>query len=440
MMNKKTSVGIFSLLFSFLGMSVLNAQETLTLEKAISIGLENNYAIRLAKGDVEISSLDNQLSNAGFFPTVQADGTYNERKENTELSFADGSTVDRSNAFSSNLNAGVEANWFVFDGTKMFVTKEKLNELENIAQENLAVNINNVVAEIINAYTVLIAEQQTLKLYKSQLEVSELRLQLSRTKFDIGSSSELENLQAEVDANADRTALLDQEVVVKEAKIRLNRLMAREVDTDFSIQDSIVIQQNFDKEQLVNLMDKNPNLSLIERQKNVAVLERRENFADRLPKISLNGRYNYNQAESEAGFVRSNRTDGLVYGATIAIPIYNGNERNRVEQQSKIRIEQSRLNYEQEYALIKEQLVLNYERHTAYLNRLSLEKKNVELARKNLNFALENYRLGGTSSLELREVQFSTLAAQERLIALKYTIKMAETELLRLTNQLIQGK
>ena len=98
------------------------------------------------------------------------------------------------------------------------------------------------------------------------------------------------------------------------------------------------------------------------------------------------------------------------------------------------------MSYAQELAFTQEQLIVNYARYEANLKQLEFEEKNVELANKNLEFALENYRLGGISSIELRDVQFSTLAAQERLVALKYTAKLAETELFRLTNQLIQSK
>ena len=170
------------------------------------------------------------------------------------------------------------------------------------------------------------------------------------------------------------------------------------------------------------------------------MLEKKESFADRLPSIALNGSYNYNEGTSEAGFVRSNQADGWNYGATVAIPIFNGNEKNRKEQQNKIRIEQSKLSYEQEIAFSQEELIVNYERYEANLKQLEYEVKNVELANRNLKFALESYQLGGISSIELRDVQFSTLEAQERLVALKYTAKLAETELLRLTNQLIQGR
>ena len=73
-------------------------------------------------------------------------------------------------------------------------------------------------------------------------------------------------------------------------------------------------------------------------------------------------------------------------------------------------------------------------------NRIEFEEKNVELAQKTLKFSMESFEQGGISALELREVQFSTFAAEERLVALKYTIKQAEIELLRLTNQLVQKR
>ena len=424
----------------FLSQLIAVGQNSLTLQEAITIGLENNFQIRLAKEELKVTELDNQVGNAGMLPSVNADGSYSRTIENTELSFADGSDVNQNDALSTNLNASIGANWVVFDGTKMFVTKDKLEELESIADLNVKLNINNNIAEIINAYTAIIAEKRALDLFEQQLEVSETRLELSKTKLELGASSDLENLQAQVDANADRTAVINQQVRIKQAKTRLNRLIARDVSAEFEVNDSIEISRGLQKDSLMTLLNDNPNLSIFEKDIAVAVLEKKESFADRLPTIALNGRYNYNEGTSEAGFVRNNQANGWNYGATIAIPIFNGNEKNRREQQNKIRIEQSKLSYQQELAFTQEQLIVNFERYEANLKQLEYEEKNVELANKNLDFALENYRLGGISSIELRDVQFSTLAAQERLVALKYTAKLAETELLRLTNQLIKGK
>ena len=248
----------------FLTQLIVVGQNSLSLQEAITIGLENNFQIKLSKQQLQISELDNQLGNAGMLPSVNANGTYSRTIENTELSFADGSGVNQNDALSTNLNATIGANWIVFDGTKMFVTKDKLEELESIAALNVKLNINNNIAEILHAYTAIIAEKQALELFEQQLEVSETRLMLSKTKLELGASSELENLQAQVDANADRTAVINQQVRIKQAKTRLNRLMARDVTADFQVSDSIGIEKGLQKDSLMTLLNNNPNLSILD--------------------------------------------------------------------------------------------------------------------------------------------------------------------------------
>jgi len=416
------------------------AQQLLSLEEALSIGLKQNYSILIAKEDLEIAKLDNQLGNAGFLPKLDIDGRYSETNENTELNFADGTSVNRDRALSTNLNLGLQANWVLFDGTKMFLTKEKLEEMEAISALGVKANINNTMAEIMSTYYQIVAERKTLELIKQQLDVARQRLEFNKVQLDAGATSELQALQAEVDVNAIQSDSLDQQLRLKQAKMVLNRTLGRAVDEEFIVQDSISISSNFDQEKLLQQLKNNPNLIAIEKQQNIAILERKESFAERMPQISLDGRFNYNESESEAGFVRFNQADGFIYGASINIPIFNGNEKNRQEQQNKIRIERSRLQYEEELALAKEQLLINLEMYVVNKNRLKFEEQNVALAQKNLKFSLESFEQGGISALELREVQFSTFAAEERLVAIKYSLKQAEIELLRLTNQLVNQK
>jgi len=430
---------VLAVLFSLMHGS-LQAQENLSLDEAIQIGLENNYDIQLSKQNVAITEIENSIGNAGFLPEIAADGNYNRSQENTTLSFADGTDVNRDGAISSNLNVGVGLNWYIFDGTKMFVSKNKFEALEKAAKYDLQANINNSIADIINTYYQITAEQKTLALYKEQLKVSEERLKLSKAREASGAGSKLEILQAEVDLSADRSALFEQEITLNSLKKRLNRLLGRETFTDFVVADSITLGNELNEEDLKQKLEENPNLKAYEQNISIAVLEKKETFADRLPKIAVSGRYAYNEAESEAGFVRNNQTDGINYGATISIPIFNGFQLKRNEQINKIQIEQSQTAYEQERATLEEAFLNQYYAYSKYLELLKMEQMNVKTAEKNLEFALENYELGGLSAIDLREIQLSTLAAQERLLAVQFTIKSTETELLRLTNQLIEGK
>jgi outer membrane protein TolC len=68
---------------------------------------------------------------------------------------------------------------------------------------------------------------------------------------------------------------------------------------------------------------------------------------------------------------------------------------------------------------------------------LKLEEQNLEVARENLGIAMERYKLGNLSGIDLREVQKSLLDAEERLISAQYLTKTAEISLLQISGQVM---
>jgi outer membrane protein TolC len=66
-----------------------------------------------------------------------------------------------------------------------------------------------------------------------------------------------------------------------------------------------------------------------------------------------------------------------------------------------------------------------------------LEEENILLAKENVEIAMERYRLGLSTALELRETQKSLEEAYTRLINARYNMKLAETNLLRLSGRLL---
>ena len=69
---------------------------------------------------------------------------------------------------------------------------------------------------------------------------------------------------------------------------------------------------------------------------------------------------------------------------------------------------------------------------------LKLEEQNLKTAEENLDIALERYKLGNLSGLELREVQKSLLDAEERLISGEYQTKLAEISLLQISGRIME--
>jgi outer membrane protein TolC len=67
-----------------------------------------------------------------------------------------------------------------------------------------------------------------------------------------------------------------------------------------------------------------------------------------------------------------------------------------------------------------------------------VEEENITLAKENVFIALESYKRGVATFIELRTAQQSLSEAYNRLIAARYNTKVAETELLRLNGSLLK--
>ncbi|MDR2499042.1 MAG: TolC family protein, partial [Tannerellaceae bacterium] len=67
----------------------------------------------------------------------------------------------------------------------------------------------------------------------------------------------------------------------------------------------------------------------------------------------------------------------------------------------------------------------------------NLEKSNLIAAQENYSIALERYRLGDLSGIQLREAQNSLLNAEERQSIAEYATKLCEISLLQLSGRIL---
>jgi outer membrane protein len=187
----------------------LSAQEPLTLFRAIKTGLENNYSIQILKNDVEIAGNNNTLGNAGFFPSVNLNAAQNNVINNsTDQKYFNGTEKDISNAKNTTINASLGLNWTLFDGFSMFISKDKLELLEQMSDTELQMIVETTVAAIIINYFGIVQEQKLIGVLRDAVDLSMTRKKLALAKISLGSGSKLMLLQSTVDLNADSTRLL----------------------------------------------------------------------------------------------------------------------------------------------------------------------------------------------------------------------------------------
>lgn len=423
------------LLCSLKGLS----QESISFQEVAELALENNLSIRLAKQGAEVVKADNTLGNAGFMPSAEAVFDLTRAQRDSRLQFFNGEQIEADGAQSDALRGAVLFDWVLFDGLRMFATKDKLNELEALGELELQFQVEAILQAAALTYYQLSQEEAVLRVFRDRLGSSRQRYEIEQRTFELGGADELALLNAEVDMNADSAMVMQQMIRVENLQTDLNLLMNRPTDATFKTKGQIAIGSPLDPERLLPQMTAaNTSLLAARTRSEVASIEMREFKAGRLPSLVLSADYSLNQQVNEVGVLQSNLTRGPNVGIAVRWNLFDGLRNQREIAKRKIIFEQAQV---QEELVLKESESEWTKLYRTYrMNRAiyELEESNVRSARKNLEVANRSYELGGINALDLRLIEQKVLEAELRVLQSAYEVKVSEVQLLRLSGQITQ--
>lgn len=424
------------LLIVFFGLQS-QAQEVLTLEDAVKIALENNYEIKIAKNDLKIDETNSTAGNAGMLPTVTASVVNNNSILNTTQTQASGEQRTLDNARNLNLTYGVGLDWTVFDGMRMFARREQLKVLQQQGEAELKLAIVTKISDVYATYYDLVQQQQQLKALDTAIVISNQRLTTAQNRFSIGKASKLEMLNAQVDLNTDTSSRLKQLELYRNAKIKLNEILARDTSLDFKVTDEIEIDNTLAFIDLKSLAEKqNPQLQAQVLAKNSAELQLKQVKAGRYPTVRINSGYNFTRSEASLGFVTQSSGRGFVYGINASVPIFDGFNQSRNEKVAKLQIDNADLVINQQKIMLESQLATAFQSYQTNMELSKVEEKNVEIAKQNLDITLAKFKIGTITPIEYRTAQLNYVEALVRLSNAQFQTKLYEISLKELSGSL----
>lgn len=414
------------------------AQEVLRLEDAISIALNNNYAIKLVANDKAIAENNVSYGNAGMLPSITADASAAMSIQNTRQTLLSGEIREMDNARNRNSSYGANLRWTIFDGFQMFARYEQLQQLEARSEAQLKAAVLQTVSGVFSTYYELIQQKQLIKATETALELSQFRYQTAESRYKIGRASKLEVLSASVDLNTDTTNLLRQRDNYRNAQVRLNELMARDPHLEFEVVQDLSVNEILDFEQLlVSAMQLNPSLKVALLDQRYAQLEEKRIFGQRYPQVNLTSAYTRSNSRNAIGFSTESQNVGLNFGVSASMNIFNGFIQRKNERNAKIEVESAALQVEEITKQIEASLVMAYRTYTTNLELVRLEQKNLDIAQQNLDITLEKFKLGSIAPLEFREAQRNFVEASTRYSTALYQSKMAEIALKQIAGTLV---
>jgi adhesin transport system outer membrane protein len=427
-------------LITLLFCSGASAQVLYGLKDCIGIGLERNFSILVARNSETISKNNYTVGNAGYLPTVTVGSNYYGVTTNSIMNNNDG-TKDKSNGIVSNsASASAILAMNIFSGFNVRTTYKKLNELNQLGELNTQITIENYISSVVSTYYLYVQEIQTNRNLAYALTLSRERLRIDEERYLLGSNSKLQVLQSRVYVNSDSSNLATQIQVLRETQIRLNELMAVEdVGTRFSLKDtSITVDNALIYEKLLEeTLVSNTSLRIATKNRIVSEYDYKLAVSRTYPFLDLNGGYNYNFSTNSSATYKNLAISGPSVGLTFGINVFDGFNLRRQIRNSALEIKNRELRYSEIEQGVRADLLSIYSGYTNNLNLINLEEQNLATAAENLSIAMERYKLGNLSGLDLREVQKSLLDAKERLLSVQYLAKLAEISLLQISGKIM---
>ena len=413
------------------------AQEVLTIEQAMTIALENNFEIKIAKNNSKISETNATIGNAGMLPTATANVTDNNNITNSTQVRQDGTSTSLDNAKNNSLTYGVSIGWTVFDGMRMFARYDQLKELQKLGDAELKRTILVKIGQVNSAYYDLVQQQHQLAALDTTIVISKQRLELAQNRFTIGKASKLEVLNAQVDLNSDQVALLRQKESYANSKILLNQYLARDPKIDFKVTDEVNVDNKLVLADLMDLAQKqNPALESQIISKRIAELQLKQVKADRYPVVNLTSGYNFNESQSSLGFTSQNSSKGFNYGFNATLNVFDGFNQHRNEKIAKLQIENSQIAIEQQNMILDTQLSTAFQTYLTNLELIDLEEDNQAIAKQNLDITLDKFRIGTITTLDFRTAQLNYVNAKVRYSNAQYEAKLSEIALKELAGNI----
>ena len=411
-------------------------QPVISLKNAIDTTLLNSFDIRIAGNNVEISKINNSFGVAGGLPTINASVSDNQSITNVNQKLNSGTEIKKSSASGNTMTSGVTAGLVLFNGFKVFATKERLSLLQKQNELLFNLQIQNSIAAVMAKYFDIVRQKEYLKIMETSLDVSQKKLDIVTERKNVGMANDADYLQALIDVNTSKQSLKSQELVVQQTKFDLLQLMSRKKYYSYVVDDSIVVDKSIQLNSILSFLTQNPQYLSAEQQIKINEQVIKEVTSLRYPSLRLNTGYNMNRTQSDAGLYLLNQNYGPYAGMTLQIPIYNGNAYKIQKEAAVFNLDNARLQKENLLNLLTAGAVKTYESYNTTLQQLESQLNTIQFSQKLIYVVMQRFQVNQATILDVKTAQSSFELTGYQLVNLKFAAKMAEIELKRLMYQL----
>lgn len=432
------------LLVIFTSLCVLvpvKAQDVLTLEECLRLGIENNLSLESSRNEIRKGEHTLSENRAKLLPQINAVAGFNDNF-NPPVSVTDGSAYGNpynvTKTLQYNASAGIQLQMPLYNQTVYTAVDiaRTMNELNRLSYEKAR---EDLILQISKMYYLSQNTAEQIALIKENISRLNELSNITQAFYDNGMAMEVDVKRVNINLENQRVQYDNAQSMLTQQLNLLKYVIDYPADKEIAL--IPVDTENTTSVSLTGLDNNQYELQLLQSKQKLAEQRRKMIGQGYIPSLSLTGSWMYSAYTDKAkNWFHSGpsnhwyNSSGI--GLTLRIPIFDGLDKRAKMKKAKIEIENAKLSYENALKNMQTQYLNATNELMNSQRNFRKQKDNYLLAEDVYQVTTDRYREGIASMTEVLQDEMRMSEAQNNYINAHYNYQVTNLSLLKLTGQL----
>lgn len=432
------------LLVIFTSLCVLvpvKAQDILTLEECLRLGIENNLFLESSRNEIRKGEHTLSENRAKLLPQINAVAGFNDNF-NPPVSVTDGSAYGNpynvTKTLQYNASAGIQLQMPLYNQTVYTAVDiaRTMNELNRLSYEKAR---EDLILQISKMYYLSQNTAEQIALIKENISRLNELSNITQAFYDNGMAMEVDVKRVNINLENQRVQYDNAQSMLTQQLNLLKYVIDYPADKEIAL--TPVDTENTTSVSLTGLDNNQYELQLLQSKQKLAEQQHKMIGQGYIPSLSLTGSWMYSAYTDKAkNWFHSGpsnhwyNSSGI--GLTLRIPIFDGLDKRAKMKKAKIEIENAKLSYENALKNMQTQYLNATNELMNSQRNFRKQKDNYLLAEDVYQVTTDRYREGIASMTEVLQDEMRMSEAQNNYINAHYNYQVTNLSLLKLTGQL----
>ena len=419
----------------------ISAQDILSLEECIEIGIENNLALQTKRNEIRKGQYALSENRARLLPVINGFAGFTDNIK-PPVSVTDGSSygvpynVTKTLPYSA--NAGIQLQLPLYNQT-LYTSMDVARIMDQLNRLGYEKAREELMMEISKLYYLGQTTNEQLEILKNNIGRLEELKNITEAFYDNGMAMDIDVKRVRINLDNMKVQYDNAQAMLVQQMNLLKYMMDYPMEKNFALER--VQAEKLSHTELTGLSENLYEIQMLESQKTLAEKQRKSIRNGYIPSLSLSGNLSTSAFTDKARYWFQDNPSSKWYtsygvGVSLRVPIFDGLEKRNKVRKAEMDIENARLNLENTRKNLQ----------TKYLNATNdlmnsernffKQKDNYLLAEDVYAVTIDRYKEGIASMTEVLQDEMRMSEAQNNYITAHYNYQLNNLVLLKLTGNI----